>query len=170
VEHASACGFWQAQTSKPAAEDPVLLFDFRKARDLKPHNCCIPYGTRHCLTGCGKVVYVVIPSEARNLSSIWPREKKERFLASLGMTKFRGVFFRSPQSRIDAAYRTARLQPCPAKIPLLPAPALKRVLRKANQAVAWRACRAQPLPRKCLAGKVLRKMKLCRGRLPRTRM
>ena len=33
-----------------------------------------------------KVVYCVIPSEARNLSSIWLHEKKERFLASLGMT------------------------------------------------------------------------------------
>ena len=29
----------------------------------------------------------VIPSEARNLSSIQPYEKNERFLASLGMTK-----------------------------------------------------------------------------------
>jgi hypothetical protein len=29
----------------------------------------------------------VIPSEARNLSSIYAQEKKERFLASLGMTK-----------------------------------------------------------------------------------
>jgi hypothetical protein len=41
-----------------------------------------------------KVVYFVIRSEARNLSSIWPYEKKERFLASLGMTKFSRVFFR----------------------------------------------------------------------------
>jgi hypothetical protein len=32
-----------------------------------------------------KVVYFVIPSEARNLSSIYAQEKKERFLASLGM-------------------------------------------------------------------------------------
>jgi len=34
-----------------------------------------------------KVVHFVIPSEARNLSSICTDEKKERFLASLGMTK-----------------------------------------------------------------------------------
>jgi hypothetical protein len=33
------------------------------------------------------VIYFVIPSEARNLSSIQAQEKKERFLASLGMTK-----------------------------------------------------------------------------------
>src|SRR4029077_13955846 len=40
-----------------------------------------------------KVVYFVIPSEARNLSSIRPHENKEGFLASLGMTKFWRVFF-----------------------------------------------------------------------------
>jgi hypothetical protein len=33
-----------------------------------------------------KADYFVIPSEARNLSSIDSDEKKERFLASLGMT------------------------------------------------------------------------------------
>jgi hypothetical protein len=32
-------------------------------------------------------VYFVIPSEARNLSWVRAGEKKERFLASLGMTK-----------------------------------------------------------------------------------
>src|SRR4029077_13344085 len=42
-----------------------------------------------------KAVYFVIPSEARNLSSIWPYEKKERFLASLGMTRFWKGFFRN---------------------------------------------------------------------------
>jgi hypothetical protein len=42
-----------------------------------------------------KVIYFVIPSEARNLSSIQRHEKKERFLASLGMTKGVGPFFRS---------------------------------------------------------------------------
>jgi hypothetical protein len=42
-----------------------------------------------------KIVYFVIPSEARNLSSIWPHEKKERFLASLRMTEFWKGFFRS---------------------------------------------------------------------------
>jgi hypothetical protein len=41
-----------------------------------------------------KVFYFVIPSEARNLSSIWRHEKKERFLASLGMTIFWMGFFR----------------------------------------------------------------------------
>jgi hypothetical protein len=51
------------------------------------------------LQAAEKVVYFVIPSEARNLSSIWPHEKKERFLASLGMTKSVGPFFRSPLSR-----------------------------------------------------------------------
>jgi hypothetical protein len=45
-------------------------------------------------TGCGKSDYFVIPSEARNLSSIWTQEKNERFLASLGMTKGVGPFFR----------------------------------------------------------------------------
>jgi hypothetical protein len=42
-----------------------------------------------------KVVIFVIPSEARNLSEGCVEEKKERFLASLGMTKSRGVLFRS---------------------------------------------------------------------------
>jgi hypothetical protein len=42
-----------------------------------------------------KVVYFVIPSGARNLSSIQAQEKKERFLAPLGMTKRMGHFFRS---------------------------------------------------------------------------
>jgi hypothetical protein len=40
----------------------------------------------------GKVFYFVIPSEARNLSSTSGQEKKERFLASLGMTKRQGAF------------------------------------------------------------------------------
>jgi hypothetical protein len=34
-----------------------------------------------------KLVYFVIPSEATNRSSMKAREKKERFLAPLGMTK-----------------------------------------------------------------------------------
>jgi hypothetical protein len=34
-----------------------------------------------------KAVHFVIPSEVRNLSSFRAREKKERFLAPLGMTK-----------------------------------------------------------------------------------
>ena len=34
-----------------------------------------------------RVVYFVIPSEARNLSLVQAQQKKERFLASLGMTK-----------------------------------------------------------------------------------
>jgi hypothetical protein len=34
-----------------------------------------------------KAPHFVIPSEARNLSSIYAQEKKEGFLASLGMTK-----------------------------------------------------------------------------------
>jgi len=41
-----------------------------------------------------KVLYFVIPSEARNLSSVCTQEKKERFLALLGMTKV-WHFFRS---------------------------------------------------------------------------
>jgi hypothetical protein len=40
-----------------------------------------------------KVVYFVISSEARNFSSIEHREKKERFLASLEMTKGAGNYF-----------------------------------------------------------------------------
>jgi hypothetical protein len=44
------------------------------------------------------VVYFVIPSEARNLSSIDAQEKKERFLASLGMTKWWRGFYRRLQS------------------------------------------------------------------------
>jgi hypothetical protein len=44
--------------------------------------------------------YFVIPSEARNLSSILHGEHQERFLASLGMTK--GVaFFRGPKNFCD---------------------------------------------------------------------
>jgi hypothetical protein len=42
-----------------------------------------------------KVPNFVIPSEARNLSSIQAQEKKERFLASLGMTKGLEDFFRN---------------------------------------------------------------------------
>jgi hypothetical protein len=34
-----------------------------------------------------KVIYFVIPSEARNLSVVSIMKKKERFLAPLGMTK-----------------------------------------------------------------------------------
>jgi hypothetical protein len=37
--------------------------------------------------GAEIVVYFVIPSEATNLSSVLALEKKERFHASLGMTK-----------------------------------------------------------------------------------
>jgi hypothetical protein len=53
-------------------------------------------GFRRCLSGikfsqallfAAKALYFVIPSEARNLCSI--ELKKERFLASLGMTKRR---------------------------------------------------------------------------------
>jgi hypothetical protein len=43
-----------------------------------------------------KVVILVIPSEARNFSEGSADEKKERFLASLGMTKSRAGLF--PQS------------------------------------------------------------------------
>jgi hypothetical protein len=39
-----------------------------------------------------ETIYFVIPSEARNLSGVQLEEKKERFLASLGMTKIVGVF------------------------------------------------------------------------------
>jgi hypothetical protein len=42
-----------------------------------------------------KVVYFVIPSGARNLSSMYAHEKKERFLAPLGMTKRMAAFFSS---------------------------------------------------------------------------
>src|ERR1700674_5729725 len=43
-----------------------------------------------------KVVYFVILSEAKNLSSIYLHEKKERFFASLRMTKRRGALFPQP--------------------------------------------------------------------------
>jgi hypothetical protein len=46
-----------------------------------------------------KVIYFVIPSGARNLSSTLVREKKERFLAPLGMTKCFWGFFRGLRSR-----------------------------------------------------------------------
>jgi hypothetical protein len=36
---------------------------------------------------CQKGAHFVIPSEARNLSSVHWQEEEERFLASLGMTK-----------------------------------------------------------------------------------
>jgi len=42
----------------------------------------------------------VIPSEARNLSEGYAEEKKEGFLASLGMTKSRRDFFLSLLSQI----------------------------------------------------------------------
>jgi hypothetical protein len=42
-----------------------------------------------------KIVYLVIPSEARNLSFFSWGQIEERFLASLGMTKGVGPFFRS---------------------------------------------------------------------------
>jgi hypothetical protein len=51
--------------------------------------------TKQAEQAAEKAVYFVIPSEARNLTSIWPYEKKERFLASLGMTIFWRGFFRS---------------------------------------------------------------------------
>jgi hypothetical protein len=38
-------------------------------------------------TGCGKIQNAVILSEAKNLSSVCACEKKERFFASLRMTK-----------------------------------------------------------------------------------
>jgi hypothetical protein len=39
-----------------------------------------------------KMIYFVIPSEARNLSFFRWAQTKERFLASLGMTKRQGTF------------------------------------------------------------------------------
>jgi len=46
-------------------------------------------GRKHADQAAEKRIYFVIPSEARNLSffDLRPRKKKERFLASLGMTK-----------------------------------------------------------------------------------
>jgi len=55
-----------------------------------------------------KVVIFVIPSEARNLSEGCAHEKKERFLASLGMTKSWGDF--------SAACETCATDPYPPKI------------------------------------------------------
>jgi hypothetical protein len=42
-----------------------------------------------------KLIYFAIPSEVRNPSLILLHEKKERFLAPLGMTKGVAPFFRS---------------------------------------------------------------------------
>jgi hypothetical protein len=50
------------------------------------------HGYGASLPGCGKN-YFVIPSEARNLSFFSRAEAKERFLASLGMTKSCDTFF-----------------------------------------------------------------------------
>jgi hypothetical protein len=47
----------------------------------------LPWKAPPYLTLQRKTRHFVIPSEARNLSSIHAQEKKERFLASLGMTK-----------------------------------------------------------------------------------
>jgi len=59
--------------------------------------CCPGTGFHQLLQGAEMAVYFVIPSEASNPSSVSPREKKERFLASLGMTKRRGAFFAAYQ-------------------------------------------------------------------------
>jgi hypothetical protein len=61
------------------------------------------------LQAAEKIVYFVIPSGARNLSSIEAQEKKERFLAPLGMTKRMGHFFRTLFKQRVA--RAARLKP-----------------------------------------------------------
>jgi hypothetical protein len=55
-----------------------------------------------------KAIYFFIPSEARNLSSIEAQEKKERFHASLGMTKKAGT---APQAR-----KPVRRKPVPERI------------------------------------------------------
>jgi hypothetical protein len=39
-----------------------------------------------------KIIYFAILSEAKNLSSVWAPEKKERFFASLRMTIILGSF------------------------------------------------------------------------------
>jgi len=66
-------------------------------------------------TGSEKVIYFVIPSGARNLSSMYTHEKKERFLAPLGMTKRMGAFFRNLFSLLGcvsvAKIKTHRLKP-----------------------------------------------------------
>src|SRR5665213_4033740 len=61
-------------------------------------------------TDCGKSIYFVILSEAKNLSSIVStrKQKKERFFASLRMTKLR-VFPRPVQP--------AEVSPCKAQTP-----------------------------------------------------
>jgi hypothetical protein len=56
-----------------------------------------------------KVVYFVIPSEARNLSFFSCGQIEERFLASLGMTKGMGHFFLSLFSRETEASKKTGL-------------------------------------------------------------
>jgi hypothetical protein len=54
-----------------------------------------PISTSAAKHAAEKVVYFVIPSEARNLSRVCAQGKKKRFLASLRMTKRSGDFFHS---------------------------------------------------------------------------
>jgi hypothetical protein len=61
---------------------------------LNPQTKTDDRGKRQQATG--KIVHFVIPSEARNLSTVLAYENKERFLASLGMTKWWEIFFATP--------------------------------------------------------------------------
>jgi hypothetical protein len=55
----------------------------------------VPLQTSAAEQSAEKAFYFVIPSEARNLSVVQAQQQKEKFLASLGMTKGVGHFFRS---------------------------------------------------------------------------
>jgi hypothetical protein len=68
-----------------------------------------------------KVIYFVIPNEARNLSWICPNEKKVGFLASLGMTKSGGPFSAACSACVlltsaSAKIKTRQAEACPTKI------------------------------------------------------
>src|SRR5665213_4129713 len=63
-------------------------------------------------TDCGKSIYFVILSEAKNLSSIVStrKQKKERFFASLRMTKLR--FFPQPVKPAPRCFTLRYLRAC----------------------------------------------------------
>jgi hypothetical protein len=78
--------------------------------------------TRQAEPAAEKMIYFVIPSEARNRSSIQAQEKKERFLTSLGMTKKVGAFPASSEAcptlapehseELPTVARATKFSPC----------------------------------------------------------
>jgi hypothetical protein len=53
-----------------------------------------------------KVIYFVIPSAARNLSTVSIQEEQERFLTSFGMTKGWDAFSVSVEARSTTGFPT----------------------------------------------------------------